>query len=505
MPDPAGPRASALAVSRGTWLSLLVLVAVPFFFYAVDGPGREGAAGARHRSLPAVLHLGNAGAAGDRSGARLVSRTSSRGCPRTAATPTRRAAPSTRWPGCSGLRGQNRGVWYWLLFSLAGLAVFAFLRRQGFSRPASATAALLFSMTPYFLGNVARRALHEARGALPPPGVPARARHAPRAPGPGARRVPGGRGRRLARLGEPPAGGLLRPARRRLYAVCRAPPREAAPPGAAYWIRLAGFGLAAAALASPAWRPSRTWPCGSTPPGRSAAAVPRGGAGRRRRRLGLRDRLVVPPAGAGGLSLPGMVRAAGADLLGADAVHAVDALLRRGRGGPGGRRPRAGRAGRAGGSGAASRSSCSSSASAASCRSSIGPMFHLVPFFNRFRRAVDDLQHAAALPRLPGGRGAGRAAGGARRAPRDPAAAGGEAKRKGRLPPPPGRPPGDACSGWPRRWSFSGSCWPSVRAGRSRGQTRSCARKRWGVSSPAQVQALQGERLAMLQQSWPRA
>ncbi len=51
--------------------------------------------------------------------------------------------------------GQNRGLWYLVLCSVAGIAGYAFLRRQGFSRPASTAAALVYSVTPYFMGNVA--------------------------------------------------------------------------------------------------------------------------------------------------------------------------------------------------------------------------------------------------------------------------------------------------------------------------------------------------------------
>lgn len=53
------------------------------------------------------------------------------------------------------LVGENRGAYYLSLLFLAGVGLFAFLRRQGFSRTASTTAALLFSMTPYFPGLMA--------------------------------------------------------------------------------------------------------------------------------------------------------------------------------------------------------------------------------------------------------------------------------------------------------------------------------------------------------------
>ncbi len=51
--------------------------------------------------------------------------------------------------------GSNRGAWYVFLFFLGGVAAYAFFRRQKASRVAAATAALLYSMTPYFLGSVA--------------------------------------------------------------------------------------------------------------------------------------------------------------------------------------------------------------------------------------------------------------------------------------------------------------------------------------------------------------
>jgi hypothetical protein len=53
------------------------------------------------------------------------------------------------------LAGGNRGLWYVVLLAIAGWSGFAFLRRQGFSRLGSATAALLYAMTPYFLGCIA--------------------------------------------------------------------------------------------------------------------------------------------------------------------------------------------------------------------------------------------------------------------------------------------------------------------------------------------------------------
>lgn len=49
----------------------------------------------------------------------------------------------------------SRGARYALLFAVAGLAAFGFFRRQRFSRVASTTAALGYSLTPYFTGLVA--------------------------------------------------------------------------------------------------------------------------------------------------------------------------------------------------------------------------------------------------------------------------------------------------------------------------------------------------------------
>lgn len=52
------------------------------------------------------------------------------------------------------LFSSNRGLRYVLLFGLAGLAAYGFFRRQGYSRLASTTAGLLYSLTPYFTGLV---------------------------------------------------------------------------------------------------------------------------------------------------------------------------------------------------------------------------------------------------------------------------------------------------------------------------------------------------------------
>jgi hypothetical protein len=52
------------------------------------------------------------------------------------------------------LVGENRGLYYVFLFFVGGVGLFAFLRRQGFSRLASTIAALVFSMTPYIPGSV---------------------------------------------------------------------------------------------------------------------------------------------------------------------------------------------------------------------------------------------------------------------------------------------------------------------------------------------------------------
>ena len=53
------------------------------------------------------------------------------------------------------LFSSSRGARYALLFMVGGIAAFLFYRRQRFSRVAATTAALAYSMTPYFTGLVA--------------------------------------------------------------------------------------------------------------------------------------------------------------------------------------------------------------------------------------------------------------------------------------------------------------------------------------------------------------
>lgn len=52
------------------------------------------------------------------------------------------------------LAAGNRGLRYYVLFVIGGISAFFFLRRQGFSDLASAVTSLVYVMTPYFLGNV---------------------------------------------------------------------------------------------------------------------------------------------------------------------------------------------------------------------------------------------------------------------------------------------------------------------------------------------------------------
>ena len=317
-------------------------------------------------------------------------------------------------------------------------------------------------------------------------------------PGAGAGRLPGRSGG-APRLGEPPAGGLLRapgrvPLRRRRCSSSRS-----GPPGAPTGFASRGSGSRAAVLAAGmaaepylAVREYAPW---------SIRGAARRRRGRQRRRLGLRDRLVVPSAGAGVVPLPGLVRAAGADLLGADAVHAVDPLLRRGRAGRWRCSASRGRAGRAAGSGAASRSSCSSSASAGSCRSSTARCTTLVPFFNRFRvpsMIYSILPLCLAFP-VAAGLDALLAAPGPRRRPAA-CRRGREAQGSGSAVAP--RPPRrGACSDRGGRWSSSGSCWPSAPAARLSGPGALLRPEEVGRLDPGQMQALQGERLSLLQQS----
>ena len=154
MPDSAGPRASALAIGRGTWLSLLALIAVPFFFYAAmvlggKEPPAPDTAACRPFSLWGEQVQQELGKAPDWYPYILSGMPSYGSYTYTPRSPFNPMALTQR------LCGGNRGAYYWILLSLAGLALFAFLRRQGFSRPASVIAALLFSMTPYFPGIVA--------------------------------------------------------------------------------------------------------------------------------------------------------------------------------------------------------------------------------------------------------------------------------------------------------------------------------------------------------------
>ena len=165
MPDPVGPRPTASAISRGarvslpaitrgTWLSVLVLVAVPLFFYAAmvlggKEPPAADTAAARPFSVWGMEAQQELGKAPDWYPYIFSGMPSYGSYTYTPRSPCNPVALMQRL--CSG----NRGAYYWILFSIAGISLFAFLRRQGFSRPASVIAALLFSMTPYFPGIVA--------------------------------------------------------------------------------------------------------------------------------------------------------------------------------------------------------------------------------------------------------------------------------------------------------------------------------------------------------------
>ncbi len=154
MPDPAGSPSPARALRRGPWTSILILIIVPFLFYAaMIVEGKEPPAPDTAACMPFSVW-----------GAQLQHETGripdwypyimggmpSYGSyiytPRSPFNPV--ALVQRVWEG-------KRGAAYWFLLCVAGLALFAFLRRQGFSRGASTISALLFSMTPYMPGIVA--------------------------------------------------------------------------------------------------------------------------------------------------------------------------------------------------------------------------------------------------------------------------------------------------------------------------------------------------------------
>jgi len=140
--------------SRGPWISILLLVLLPLVFYqAMVFQGMEPNAA----DTQAVKPIGS-----------------------WARTAEGELGETPRWiPGLFGgmpsygsftyiprpklnLLGQavasfpnNRGLRYVILLSVAGIFGFLFFRRQGFSDVAATSAALLYSLTPYFAGSVA--------------------------------------------------------------------------------------------------------------------------------------------------------------------------------------------------------------------------------------------------------------------------------------------------------------------------------------------------------------
>lgn len=247
MPDSAGPRASVFAASRGTWISLLVLVAVPFLFYAAmvlggQEPPAPDTAACQPFSIWGKQVQQETGKVPDWypyifSG--MPSYGSYTYAPRSPFNPV---ALVQRM--CDG----NRGTYYWFLFSLAGVTLFAFLRRQGFSRAASAIAALLFSVTPYFPGTVGAGHSTKLEALCLLPLFLLSIDMTLARPGVGPAALLAGSLALLAWANHPQVAfyGLLVAF---LYTVSVLV-IEKRTAGGGYWLRLAGFGLAAAALAA---------------------------------------------------------------------------------------------------------------------------------------------------------------------------------------------------------------------------------------------------------------
>jgi hypothetical protein len=131
---------------------------------------------------------------------------------------------------------------------VAGLALFAFLRRQGFSRPASAIAALLFSMTPYFPGIVAAGHSTKLEALCLLPAFLLSLDMILERPGAARAAFLAGTGALLAWANHPQVVfyGLVIGF---LYAVSVLVVEKRAA-GRGYWLGLVGFGLAAVALAT---------------------------------------------------------------------------------------------------------------------------------------------------------------------------------------------------------------------------------------------------------------
>jgi hypothetical protein len=247
MPEPAGPRASTMAISRGTWLSLLVLVAVPFFFYAAmvlggKEPPAPDSAACQPFSIWGIRVQHETGKVPDWYPYIFSGMPSYGSYTYTPRSPFNPVALVQRL--CDG----NRGASYWFLLSLAGLSLFAFLRRQGFSRPASVIAALLFSMTPYVPGVIAAGHSTKLEALCLLPAFLLALDMILDRPGAGRAAFLAGAGALLAWANHPQVVfyGLLVGF---LYAVSVLVIEKRAA-GRGYWLRLAGFGLAAAALAA---------------------------------------------------------------------------------------------------------------------------------------------------------------------------------------------------------------------------------------------------------------
>jgi hypothetical protein len=247
MPDSAGLRASASAVRRVTWLSLLVLVAAPLFFYAAmvlggKEPPAPDTMACRPFSIWGRQVQQEMGRVPDWYPFIMAGMPSYGSYTYTPRSPFNPIALAQRL--CDG----NRGAFYWILFSLAGLTLFAFLRRQGFTRPASVIAALLFSMTPYFPGVVAAGHSTKLEALCLLPAFLLALDMIIERPGAGRAAFLAGAVALLAWANHPQVVfyGLVVGF---LYGISVLVVEKRVA-GRGYWLRLAGYGLAAAALAA---------------------------------------------------------------------------------------------------------------------------------------------------------------------------------------------------------------------------------------------------------------
>jgi hypothetical protein len=236
-----------LAINRGTWISLLVLVAVPFLFYAAmvlggKEPPAPDTAACRPFSLWGAQVQQELGKVPDWYPYIFSGMPSYGSYTYTPRSPLNPVALMQRL--CDG----NRGAYYWILLSLAGLALFAFLRRQGFSRSASVIAALLFSMTPYVPGIVAAGHSTKLEALCLLPAFLLALDMILERPGAGRAAFLAGTVALLAWANHPQVVfyGLVVGLFYGVFVLVV----EKRAAGRAYWLRLAGFGLAAAALAA---------------------------------------------------------------------------------------------------------------------------------------------------------------------------------------------------------------------------------------------------------------